>query len=231
MVDLGDLREGIWPDGLIPLVKEVVRMQGVRIVGLGTNLTDLNGTIPTYENNKQLVDLAEEIEDKFSLKLEYLSAGNSSSLKLLASGKLPGRINHFRIGEGILLGRETIYREIVSDTYQDAFVLHAEVIEKKLKPSVPVGDIGQDAFGNVPEVIDKGMMVRSILNIGRQDMRLEGLTPQNPDLEILGATSDHLLMDTTRSPELGIGDIVSFDLNYGALLAAMTSPFVDKVIL
>jgi predicted amino acid racemase len=155
MVDLGDLREGIWPDGLIPLVKEVVRMQGVRIVGLGTNLTDLNGTIPTYENNKQLVDLAEEIEDKFSLKLEYLSAGNSSSLKLLASGKLPGRINHFRIGEGILLGRETIYREIVSDTYQDAFVLHAEVIEKKLKPSVPVGDIGQDAFGNVPEVIDK----------------------------------------------------------------------------
>jgi predicted amino acid racemase len=62
-------------------------------------------------------------------------------------------------------------------------------------------------------------------------MRLEGLAPQNPDLEILGATSDHLLMDTTRSPELGIGDIVSFDLNYGALLTAMTSPFVDKVIL
>lgn len=230
MVDLGDLREGIWPDDLIPLVKDVVRMQGVKIIGLGTNLTDLNGTIPTYENNKQLIDLAEEVEGKFNIKLEYLSAGNSSSLKLLASGKLPKRINHFRIGEGILLGRETIYRELWPDTYQDAFVLSAEIIEKKLKPSVPIGEIGQDAFGNVPEVEDKGMMVRSILNIGRQDMRLDGLIPKSPELEILGATSDHLLMDTTRKPDLSVGDIVSFDLNYGAMLAAMTSPFVEKVI-
>jgi predicted amino acid racemase len=229
MVDLGDLREGIWPDELIPLVREVVKMQGVKLIGLGTNLTDLNGTIPTYDNNKQLVDLAEEIEDKFNIKLEYLSAGNSSSLKLLASGKLPGRINHFRIGEGILLGRETIGRELWPDTYQDAFVLTAEIIEKKLKPSVPIGDIGQDAFGNIPTVEDKGMMIRSILNIGRQDMRLDGLIPQDSDLEILGATSDHLLLDTTKNPNLNVGAIVSFDLDYAALLAAMTSPFVQKV--
>lgn len=231
MVDLGDLREGVWADEVLPLVKEAVRMQGIKIIGLGTNLTDLNGTIPTYENNKQLVELAEEVEGQCNIKLEYLSAGNSSSLKLLASGQLPKRINHFRIGEGILLGRETIYRELWPDTYQDAFVLSAEIIEKKLKPSVPIGEIGQDAFGNIPEAEDKGMMLRSILNLGRQDMRLEGLTPKTSDLKILGATSDHLVIDSTKKPDLGIGDIVSFDLNYGALLAAMTSPFVKKVIL
>ncbi|WBW95577.1 alanine racemase [Oceanirhabdus sp. W0125-5] len=202
MVDLGDLREGVWPNDLLPLVKEVVEMKGVKIIGLGTNLTDLNGTIPTYENNKQLVDLAQEIEEIFNLKLEYLSAGNSSSLKLLEAGKIPKRINHFRIGEGILLGRETIYREKCPNTYQDGFELHAEIIEKKLKPSVPIGEIGQDAFGNIPTVEDKGMMLRSILNIGRQDTKVDGISPINDNLTILGATSDHLLIDLTRETNL-----------------------------
>lgn len=231
MVDLGDLREGVWPDEVIPLVEKVMNLKGVKIIGLGTNLTDLNGTIPTYENNQKLVDIAEIIEEKFHIKLEYLSAGNSSSLKLLGSGKIPERINHFRIGECILLGRETINREIWPETHQDAFVLSAEIIEKKLKPSVPIGEIGQDAFGNVPVVEDKGMMVRSILNIGRQDTKMEGLCPRNPNIEIVGATSDHLLMDITKDARLNIGDIVSFDLNYGALLSSMTSSFVKKIIL
>lgn len=231
MIDLGDLREGIWPNELIPLVKEIMNMKGVKIIGLGTNLTDLNGTIPTNENNQQLVELAEEVEDKFNIKLEYLSAGNSSSLKLLESGKIPSRINHFRIGEGILLGRETIYREKFPNTYQDAFVLSAEIIEKKLKPSVPIGEIGQDAFGNIPSVQDKGMMKRCILNVGRQDTNIEGLSAQNSTLEILGATSDHLLIDSTNDIDLNIGNVISFDLNYSALLASMTSPFVNKIIL
>lgn len=231
MVDLGDLREGVLPNDLLPMVKDVLKMKGVRILGIGMNLTDLNGTIPTYENNLHFVELAEEVEDKCKVKLEILSAGNSSSLKLLSEGKLPGRINHFRIGEGILLGRETIYREKLSGTFQDAFTLSAEIIEKKLKPSIPIGEIGQDAFGNIPVPEDKGMMMRGILNIGRQDVSINGLSPRAPYLEVLGATSDHLLIDLTQAPDYKIGDIISFDVNYAALLAAMTSPFVKKWII
>lgn len=231
MIDLGDLREGIWPNELIPLVKETINMKGVKIIGLGTNLTDLNGTIPTIENNNQLVELAEEVENKFNIKLEYLSAGNSSSLKLLESGKIPSRINHFRIGEGILLGRETIYREKFPDTYQDAFTLSAEVIENKFKPSIPIGEIGQDAFGNIPSVQDKGIMKRCILNVGRQDTNIEGLRPRKSTIEILGATSDHLLINSTNEANVNVGDVISFDLNYSALLSSMTSPFVEKIVL
>jgi len=230
MVDLGDLREGLWPEELLPLVLEVTRMRGIRILGLGTNLTDLNGTIPTPENNQRLVDLAEEVESRCDVHLEWLSAGNSSSLKLLASGRLPRRINHFRIGEGILLGRETIEREIWPGTYQDAFVLTGEIIECKRKPSVPSGERGQDAFGNVPILEDRGMMTRAIVNLGRQDLRLEGIAPQHPSLGIIGATSDHLVLETTAAPELKVGDHVNFSPDYGALLAAMTSPFVQKSI-
>lgn len=231
MVDTGDLREGIWPDDLIPIVKDVSRMRGINILGLGTNLTDLNGIIPTYENNKFFVDIAEEAEEKCNLKFKYLSAGNSSSLELLSSGKIPERINHFRIGEGILLGRETISREPFPGTCQDAFELCAEIIEKKTKPSMPIGEAGQDAFGNVPVFEDKGMMSRIILNIGRQDMNYDGITPKNIKLQKLGASSDHLLVDATKEQNLKIGDIVPFDVNYAAMLAAMTSPYVDKVLI
>lgn len=230
MVDLGDLREGFWPSDLLNAVGEILIMKGVDIIGLGTNLTDLNGTIPTMENNLQLIELADAVEMKFGLRMKYLSAGNSSSLKLLASGRLPKRINHFRLGEGILLGRETIAREIIPETWQDAFTLSAEVIESKQKPSVPVGELGQDAFGNVPVIVDKGMMNRSILNVGRQDTVPEGLTPRDSRLIVIGATSDHMVLDTTAAPDIKTGDLIEFDMTYGALLCGMTSPFVEKRI-
>jgi ornithine racemase len=39
MADLGDLREGVWPDDLLPMVREVVELPGIRTAGLGTNLS------------------------------------------------------------------------------------------------------------------------------------------------------------------------------------------------
>jgi len=35
MVDLGDLREGVWPDDLLPMARDIMELPGVRIVGLG----------------------------------------------------------------------------------------------------------------------------------------------------------------------------------------------------
>lgn len=230
MVDLGDLREGFWPEEVPEAVGEILKLRGIELVGMGTNLTDLNGTIPTLENNLQLVALAETVEARYGCTLRYLSAGNSSSLNLLASGQLPARINHFRVGEGILLGRETVGREALPGTCQDAFTLTAEVIESRWKPSVPVGELGQDAFGNTPQVTDKGMMIRSLLNIGRQDVVAEGLMPRKSGIAFIGATSDHLVLDTTAAPETAVGDTVDFDVTYGAMLSAMTSPYVTKYV-
>lgn len=230
MIDLGDLREGIWPDELRDIIHKTLTLKGVKIVGLGTNLTDLNGVIPTTKNNQKLVDLASEMEKEFGIEFEILTAANSSSIRLLELNGVPNRINHFRIGEAILLGRETTAREVIDNTYQDAFVLTAEIIERKLKPSVPIGDIGQDAFGNTPKIEDKGDMVRCILNIGKQDTNIGGLIPRDKNIEIIGASSDHLVIDITKSKGLDVGDMVSFDLEYSAFLGAMTSPFVAKVI-
>ena len=228
MVDLGDLREGVWPDDLLPMVREVVELPGIRIAGLGTNLSCYGGVMPSEENMNQLVAYAYRIEAAFGIKLRYISGGNSSSLNLIASGKMPPAVNHIRIGEGIILGRETVQRVAWPGTFQDAFLLQAEIIELKEKPSVPIGDTGEDAFGGKPQFIDKGERDRAILNIGREDVVVEGMQPVEPKISILGASSDHLIVDVTEAKRVRLGGELAFFLNYGALLAAMTSEYVEK---
>ena len=229
MVDLGDLREGVWPDDLIPFVREAIRLPGIRVVGLGTNLSCYGGVVPSIDNMRQLVGYANQIEQTFGLRLRYISGGNSSSLPLIAAGKMPKRINHVRIGEAILLGRETIHREAWPGTFQDAFCLHAEVIEEKEKPSAPIGQTSEDAFGDRPIFVDKGWMDRAIVNIGREDVDVKGIWPTDSRLSIVGASSDHLILDATAAADaIQVGDDISFSMNYSALLAAMTSPYVAK---
>jgi predicted amino acid racemase len=82
MVDLGDLREGIWPEDLMSTVARVRELEGVRIAGIGTNLTCYGGVIPTEKNLGRLVDYAKRIEDRFGFRIETISGGNSSSLEL-----------------------------------------------------------------------------------------------------------------------------------------------------
>lgn len=227
MVDVGDLREGVWPEDFGSLIDACKNLPGIEVVGLGTNLACYGGVVPDDHNMALLRGLACEAEKVLGRKL-IVSGGNSSSLSLLFEGNLPTGINNLRLGEGIILGRETIDRKPLPGAHLNACVVSAEVIELKVKPSVPQGTIGQDAFGNVPVFSDRGWRKRAILSIGRQDTVPDGLTPLFPGAEVLGASSDHLILDVTDSPQLRVGDTVSFIPGYGALLAAATSPYVKK---
>lgn len=228
MVELGDLREGIRPEELMPFVRDAGRLPGIRIVGVGTNLACFGGVVPSEKNMEQLVGLADEVEGALGLTLRWISGVNSSGLELIASGRMPRRINHARIGEAILLGRETTHRRPWPDTFQDAFILHAEVLELKRKPSVPVGERAEDAFGGLPVFEDKGERLRVLLNVGREDVDPAGLTPLDTGLTILGASSGYLVADVTDAAALRVGDELAFIPNYSALLAAMTSEYVQK---
>jgi predicted amino acid racemase len=229
MVDLGDLREGMWPTELIPAVREALRLPGIRIRGLGTNLSCFGGVVPAEDNMKQLVCLVEEVEQTFGITLDVISGINSSGLELVAAGAMPARVNHARIGEAILLGRETIHRMPWPDTHQDAFLLHAEVLELKNKPSLPVGIRNQDAFGALPAFEDRGNVLRALLNLGREDVDVAGIAPLDPRLRILGASSGYLILDVSAiQGSIRTGDELAFSMNYSALLAAMTSEYVKK---
>jgi predicted amino acid racemase len=232
MVDLGDLREGLWPDELIPFVGEALRLPGIRIAGLGTNLACFGGVIPSEENMLRLARLADSVEQTFGLKLCWISGANSSGLELIAAGRMPSRINQARIGEAILLGRETTHRRPWPGTLQDAFALHAEILELKRKPSAPIGKRTEDAFGHLGSFENRGDIEHALVNVGREEISIEGITPHDARLKILGASSSYLVLDMSRAAGLfKVGDELTFSLNYGALLTAMTSEYVKKMIL
>lgn len=231
MVDLGDLREGEWHKTAVEFAGRVIELKGVKLVGVGTNLTCYGAVIPSKENLSLLVSIAEEIERKYNIKLEIISGGNSSSIHLLEKNEIPKRINQLRLGESIVLGKETAYGERIEGTYEDVFTYLAEIIELKEKPSVPVGETGVDAFGEKPVFTDRGIRKRALLATGKQDVKPDGLKPRDKDVIVLGASSDHLLIDVSDcKKEYKVGDILEFDLDYGALLAAFTSEYVEKII-
>lgn len=231
MIDLGDLREGVWYDKAVLYAGDIVKLENIKLIGVGTNLTCYGGVIPTKENLGLLIKLGEEIEQKYDIKLDIISGGNSSSLYLIEKNEMPKRVNQLRLGESIVLGLETAYGERIADTYRDAFTFSAEIIELKEKPSVPIGEIGMDAFGQKPVFHDKGIIIRAIAAAGRQDVKPDGLKPRDSGIEVIGASSDHMILDLTNAKrQYKVGDIIEFDVNYGALLAAATSEYVSKVI-
>ncbi len=64
-----------------------------------------------------------------------------------------------------------------------------------------------------------------IVALGHQDTDPGGLTPP-PGITILGASSDHLVLETPcRVPP---GEVIQFIPAYGALVRAMTSLYVAK---
>ncbi len=228
MVELGDLREGIMPDDLIGSVRETLNLPNLVFKGIGTNLACRSGVSPDVRNMAVLSELADSIEATLGLTVDIVSGGNSANLHWALSGAKIGRVNDLRLGESILLGRETLHRQPIDGLHTDAITLIAEVIESKVKPSQPSGEIAQTAFGEAPSVTDRGHVTQTILAVGQQDVDPCGL--QSPaGIEVLGASSDHLILESDNDA-LSVGAEVTFQLNYSALVRAMTSPFVAKVM-
>ena len=242
MIDLGDLREGMFfknEDEIFNTVEAVEAMENLELHGLGTNLTCYGAIIPKNDNLSVLAAFAERVEEKIGRKLDMVSGGNSSSIYLIWKGDLPERISNLRLGESFLLGNDTAYGETVPGAVHDTLIVEAQIIELKEKPSLPIGEVGKDAFGNVPEYEDRGIIKRAILGIGKQDTDVDGMIPVKQDadgnwiddesIEILGGSSDHTLMDMTKADrEYKVGDTVTFRLEYGAMLKVATSPYVEK---
>jgi predicted amino acid racemase len=215
------------PDDLIDTVRETLRFPNIAFEGIGTNLACRSGVSPDARNMAELSALAVSIEATFGLTVDIVSGGNSASLQWALSGADTGRINNLRLGESILLGCEPLHRQPIEGLHTDAITLSAEVIESKVKPSKAWGEVGQTAFGERPPALDRGPISQTILAIGQQDTDPGGLRPPH-GIDVLGASSDHLILESNHC--LAIGAEMTFQLNYGALVRAMTSPFVAKVV-
>jgi predicted amino acid racemase len=229
MVEMGDMREGIMPENLTAIARQVLKIPGVAIKGIATNFACLSGVAPDASTMADFSTLTNNIQEICGPFTDTISGGNSANLAWALGYQSKGRINNLRLGEAILLGNDPVTENKINGLYGDAFTLFAEVIETKLKPKPvppPAADLALSALSLAS---DNAHSVRSIIAIGLQDTDIAGLT-MPVDVAYLGTTSDHLVIQTTGS-QLRVGSELKLQMNYSALMRAMNATDITKVIL
>ena len=91
-------------------------------------------------------------------------------------------------------------------------------------------DMFLDAFGNKPIYEDRGIRKRAILAVGKQDfVNDRDLIPLDEGVEIVGSSSDHLIVDLQNSKkDFKVGDVMSFGMFYSCALYLTSSKYVSK---
>ena len=236
MVDLGDLREGFWDkDELLRAAKIVENeLDNLYLAGVGTNLGCYGSIFPTVEKMNELVECAEMIESEIGRELDIISGGASTSLPRILDHDMPERINQLRVGEAIINATDTevLFGYDFNFMYKDVFVLKAEVIEVKNKPSYPVGEIMFDAFGMKQEYEDRGIRKKALLALGKVDYAYHDMIyPIDEGATVIGGSSDHTIIDIEDTKRnIKVGDIMEFRLCYASIVFATNSPNVRLVI-
>jgi predicted amino acid racemase len=147
-------------------------------------------------------------------------------------GEMPERVNHLRVGEAIIICKdnEDLYGIRVEGTHRDVITLQAEVIEARIKPSHPIGEIGYDAFRNKPVYVDRGNRRRALLGVGKVDYGYaDQIAPRGDGVELLGASSDHTILDIEDAdPGIDVGDVLTLDTCYAAVAFLAGAPGIRK---
>ena len=250
MLDLGDLREGLFIGNGTPVkaeiealisasfakldqdFEEISEMTNISLRGIATNATCIGATIPNPQTFAAFVKVKTMLEEKYQRPCEIISGGNSSAYYLVDNETLPEEINNLRLGDVILFGRESAFYHCYDYLHQDAFILDVEILELQDKPTYPIGEIGRNAFGEIPAFEDQGIRRRAICGLGRQDTDTDHIFPLEPGLTIVGSSSDHLVIDVSDAPiTYAVGDIISLRCDYVGALHAATSSYVDKIVI
>lgn len=229
MMDLGDLREGFWnEEDALDAAREIEQeLKNLRLVGVGVNLSCYGSVRPNRRNMQALVSLAADIEREIGRPLTYISGGASTSVYMAVNGTMPYRINLLRVGDMLYRGETEDFSP--DFLHKDVFTVKAEVVECREKPSFPVGELSLNAFGEVGHYEDRGIRRRALCALGRVDYgNCFDLVPRMKGVEILGASSDHTILDVEEAErEIKVGDVLEFDIRaYGPLVYLTNTPSV-----
>jgi predicted amino acid racemase len=231
MIEMGELREGINREGLIPFYKRIFRLPNIKVVGIGTNLGCMYGIKPTYDKLIQLVLYRQLLEAIFKRKLELVSGASSITIPMLEKGKVPQNLNHFRIGEAVFLGTSPLTNKQVLDLNTGAFTFEANIVELYKKDSMPDGQISDAAVGHVAAEESKDLSFKAILDFGELDVDHDNLIPEDNGIKFFGNSSDLTVYNLNDNPNhYTTGDIIRFRLKYMAVAKLMYSRFVEKVL-
>ena len=229
MVEMGDMREGIMPERLEAIARQVMGMPGVVLKGIGANFACLGGATPDAAKMATLSTFASEIEAACRPCMETISGGNSANLPWAVGPSSKGRISNLRLGEAILLGVEPVSGDRIDGLFTDAFSLIGEVIETRADPVPTLVTFTDPALAALRLVPDNIRSVRSIIALGNQDTDTKGLALPT-GVTCLGASSDHMVVQTIRSHPR-VGNEIRMHMNYNSLMRAMNAPDITTVIL
>lgn len=232
MVEMGDLREGVMGEDLIKFYGEVFELAGIEIIGIGANINCLSGVLPTQDKYIQLSLYKQLIESKFNRGIPWITAGTSITIPLLFRQQIPSSVNHFRIGETLFFGRNLLTEETFEGMKADVFMLFTEIIEISEKPIVPIGYLAENPSGETVNVNEEDYGVkayRAIVDVGLLDIQTDFIEPEDTGIEIVGASSDMLILDLgNQYKEYKVGDVIPFRLKYMGALGLFNSNYIEK---
>lgn len=234
MIETGDLREGVMGENLVNFYEKVFELPNLEIIGLGTNLNCLHGVMPSQDKLIQLSLYKQIIDLKFNVEIPWVSGGTSVTIPLILTKQIPKGVNHFRVGETLFFGANLFEEKTIEGMHDDVFMLFTEIIEITEKPKVPMGTLAANPQGDVME-IDQSLYgqtsYRAIIDLGLLDIDPKYLRIENHDFEIVGASSDMLVLDIDQNENgYKVGDLVSFKLKYMGALALLNSNYIEKII-
>lgn len=224
MVETGDGREGAPPKLAAEEAAKIGEMPGVELAGLATNAACSRQPASLEDTLSLFYEVSSSLPP-FPIK----SAGGSGLLALILNddalreagcgnavgggGATLTGITELRCGEAILLGRIPAGRGediFLPGAHRDAFVIE----------------------GRVLEIYQKEGRRQALVDFGLQDVGTAPLKCSLAGIEPRLATSDYLAVSCAEEAgPLRVGGSLSFIPSYYALVAAMTSPFVEKVYL
>src|SRR5690606_10086739 len=147
MTELGDLREGVLFSELENFYERILELPNIEVIGIGANLNCLHGVMPSREKLISLANAKKKLEEKFKIKLPFVSGGTTVTLPMLFEEDFPKEVNHFRVGEALFFGADLFNEKTIGGMYPFTFELEAQIIEVSEKPTVPYGEMRENPMG------------------------------------------------------------------------------------
>lgn len=203
MIDWKDRREGVITYDVLNYIEEIIKMTQIQLVGIAFNFMCFKSSAPTEDDIFKINQFVDAIENNLGFRLKVISGGNSSMIPQLMYNDL-GRINELRIGEALFRGVDTTTYQSIPMLFQNAITLEAEILEIK------------------PRLSDNNQCyLQAIVDIGYVDTDIDKIKPIKNDVNIVGASSDHLMINLNNQDYYKIGDVIEFSLEYEALSQVM----------
>ncbi|MBE5673969.1 ornithine racemase SfnaC [Staphylococcus sp. SS35] len=212
MVDWKDSREGVLTYDVLEYIKKIIHLKNIHFVGLAFNFMCFKSDAPTDDDIFMINRFVTAVEREIGYRLKIISGGNSSMLPQLLYNDL-GKINELRIGETLFRGVDTTTNQTIAMLYQDAITIEAEILE--IKPRINATT--HESF------------LQAIVDIGYLDTKVDNINPLDQYINILGASSDHLMLDLNGQGHYQVGDHINFSLNYEALSHSMYMKNLHKI--